>query len=161
MAAQLTGMSGRPARGELSWMARAMSSLPVPLSPRRRTVASDGDACMTTSIVRRQASEVADDLAAPLLVELGTEGAVLDEERLLVERVLDDADDVRTLERLGDEVVGAFLHRLDGGLDGAVGGHQHHLALGGDGARGLEEVHPAHARHHEIGEEHRDTVAPE
>jgi len=34
------------------------------------------------------------------------------------------------LERLGEEVVGAVLHRGDGGLDGAVGGHQHHFGLG-------------------------------
>src|SRR5439155_1057766 len=40
MAPQLTGMKGRSARGLAAWMARATSSLPVPLSPMMRMVAS-------------------------------------------------------------------------------------------------------------------------
>ena len=40
MAAQLTAMKGLSLRGLLWWMARATSSLPVPLSPWMRTVAS-------------------------------------------------------------------------------------------------------------------------
>src|SRR5690606_32920010 len=62
----------------------------------------------------------ADDGAAAALGELGLEGAVLDHEGLLLEGVLDDADHVGALEGLGDEVVGALLHGLDRGLDGAV-----------------------------------------
>ena len=42
MAAQLTGTKGWPVRRLLAWMARAMSSLPVPLSPVMSTVASVG-----------------------------------------------------------------------------------------------------------------------
>ena len=42
MAAQFTGTKGRAARRELAWMARAISSLPVPLSPVIRTVTSVG-----------------------------------------------------------------------------------------------------------------------
>jgi len=38
-------------------MARASNSLPVPDSPRSNTVAMDGDACITVSMVRRQASD--------------------------------------------------------------------------------------------------------
>ena len=37
-AAQLTATNGSLARGEPRWMARATTSLPVPLSPRIRTV---------------------------------------------------------------------------------------------------------------------------
>jgi hypothetical protein len=37
MAAQLISMKGRSRRGETAWMARAMSSLPVPLSPETKT----------------------------------------------------------------------------------------------------------------------------
>jgi len=40
IAPQLTGMKGRSARGLAAWMARATSSLPVPLSPMMRMVAS-------------------------------------------------------------------------------------------------------------------------
>ena len=39
--AQLTAMNARSARGLLVWMARATSSLPTPLSPVMRTLASD------------------------------------------------------------------------------------------------------------------------
>ena len=41
-AAQFTFTSGPPRRGLLAWMASAISSFPVPLSPRIRTVASVG-----------------------------------------------------------------------------------------------------------------------
>ena len=37
MAAQLSSMNGFSRRGERAWMARAMSSLPVPLSPEMNT----------------------------------------------------------------------------------------------------------------------------
>ena len=37
MAAQLSSMKGRSRRGESAWMARAISSLPVPLSPEMKT----------------------------------------------------------------------------------------------------------------------------
>ena len=40
MAAQLMAMKGRVARGDLSWMNRASTSLPVPDSPLMSTVQS-------------------------------------------------------------------------------------------------------------------------
>ncbi len=51
IAAQLTWTNGRSRRGEWRWMARATSSLPVPLSPVMRTVAGVGAAF---SIVSRR-----------------------------------------------------------------------------------------------------------
>ena len=42
MAEQLTAKNGRSARPECWWIARAMSSLPVPLSPSTSTVAEVG-----------------------------------------------------------------------------------------------------------------------
>ena len=56
-AAQLTGTKGPDARGEAAWIARASNSLPVPDSPNSNTVAMDGAACITVSMVRRQASD--------------------------------------------------------------------------------------------------------
>ena len=38
-------------------MARASNSFPVPDSPKSKTVAMDGAACITVSMVRRQASD--------------------------------------------------------------------------------------------------------
>ncbi len=55
MAAQLTATKGPDLRAECSWMKRASSSLPVPLSPRTRTVAEDGAACVAISRTRRRA----------------------------------------------------------------------------------------------------------
>ena len=49
MAAQLTATNGRPRRRPLSWIARATSSFPAPLSPRMRRGAS-------TAAVRRMSS---------------------------------------------------------------------------------------------------------
>jgi hypothetical protein len=46
-------MKARAVRLELSWIARANSSLPVPLSPRSSTVALDGATCCTSSSVCR------------------------------------------------------------------------------------------------------------
>ena len=87
--------------------------------------------------------------------------AVSCDQRALLERLADHAHQVGTLERLGDEVVGALLHGLDGVLDGAVGGHEHGLGLGRHALARLEQVHAGHARHHEVGEQHRHRLAPD
>ena len=158
IAAQLTATNGPFARAELSWSARASSSLPVPLSPSSSTVASLGAACIDDVHRAAPRERRADDRAAALLGELGLEAAVLDEQRLLLERVADDPHDVRALERLGDEVVRAFLHRVDRGLDRAVRGHQHDLGLGRDRLGGAQQVHAGRLRHHQIGEQHADAV---
>jgi len=57
-AAQLTATKARSRRGLPSWMARANSSLPVPLSPSSRTVALDGATCWTISRVFRMGTEL-------------------------------------------------------------------------------------------------------
>src|SRR5512136_2668584 len=44
-AAQLTVISGRSLRGLILWMAAAISSFPVPVSPRMRTVVFVGATC--------------------------------------------------------------------------------------------------------------------
>ena len=64
------------------------------------------------------------------------------------------------LERLGDEVVGAFLHGGHRRLDGAVGGHQHHLDLRRDGLERAQQRLAAHPRHHQVGDHHRGVLAP-
>ena len=53
-----------PARGELSWMARATSSLPVPLSPRISTFTSSGAAWATSDEHLGHGPAAADDAAA-------------------------------------------------------------------------------------------------
>ena len=142
-------------------MARASSSLPVPDSPSSSTVAMDGAACMTISIVRRQGSDWPMMRLVPLGRQLRAQRAVLLHQRALLERLAHRAHHVGALDRLGDEVVGPLLHGLDRVLDGAVGGHQDGLGLGRDAPARLEQIDPRHARHHQIGQQHRDRLAPQ
>ncbi len=57
-AAQLTATRARRARRERRWMARATSSLPVPVSPVISTVVSVAATLSTSARVSRRASEV-------------------------------------------------------------------------------------------------------
>ncbi len=57
IAAQFTPMNARSRRLELLWMARAISSLPVPVSPKIRTVESEGATFATWRSTLRSASE--------------------------------------------------------------------------------------------------------
>ena len=50
MAEQFTATKGPAARALRPWMCRAISSLPVPLSPNNKTVALDGAAWLLTSV---------------------------------------------------------------------------------------------------------------
>jgi hypothetical protein len=65
---------------------------------------------------------------------------------------------VRALERLGDEVVRALLHRVDRGLDRPVGRHQHDLGLGRERLARAQQIHAGGLRHHQIGEQDVDAV---
>jgi hypothetical protein len=49
MAPVLMGTKGLSRRGELAWMALAISSFPVPLSPWIKTVEREGATCATRS----------------------------------------------------------------------------------------------------------------
>ena len=69
-------------------------------------------------------------------------------------RLADALHDRHALQRLLHEVVRATTHRFYGGLDGAVGRHQHHLGVGCHGVERLQQLEPAHARHHEVGHHH-------
>ena len=61
MAPQLTRINGPAARGEWLWIIRAISSLPVPVSPRMRTGASDRATRLTRSKTACRAGIRADD----------------------------------------------------------------------------------------------------
>ena len=55
MALQFTFTRGRSLRGLRSWIARAISSFPVPVSPKMSTVASVGAICSTLRSTARSA----------------------------------------------------------------------------------------------------------
>ena len=123
--AQFTATKGPWLRGPSSWIARATSSLPVPLSPRISTVTCD----------RRHAPDRLEDLlhrgaaaeqAAELLLRRHLRAQPHDLALELPAREqLAHLDAQRLhLEGLGQVVGGAALHGLDGGRDG-LGAAQH------------------------------------
>ena len=70
---------------------------------------------------------------------------------------LDDLveQDLQALEidRLGQVVVGAFLHRFDGGLDRALRRQQQRRHVGALLLQRAQQGEPVHARHHQIGDD--------
>jgi hypothetical protein len=123
------------------------------------TVADEGAACVAISSTRRSAGE------EPTMSRVVRRAISLLRERFSVTRLcalgglLHALDDVHALERLLDEVVRAFAHRLHGRLDGAVGGHHHDLGVGRGLLERAEQLLAAGAGHHQIGEHHLHAVS--
>src|SRR5690606_8741535 len=81
------------------------------------------------------------------------QAAVVDAQAPRFEGTLDDDGDLVDVERLGQVVVGALLHRGDGDALGAVRGEQEdrqRRIARGDVAHQLEAIH---ARHRQIGDD--------
>ena len=90
--------------------------------------------------------------------------AVLEQERLALPRApLDRARDEKAekvrLDRLGDEVLGAALHRVHGGLDRAERGHHDHRKGGVEGSRRVEDGEPVRAGEAPVGQDEIDRLA--
>ena len=69
-----------------------------------------------------------------------------------LEGIGDEFLDFHRVERFEQIIIRAELHRLDGGLGGAVGGHQddEELGVGGaDTAQGFKSIHASHTHVHE------------
>ena len=118
MAAQLSLTKVRPFRGLRSCRARAMSSLPVPVSPRMSTVETVGATVSTCFSTRRRAALSPDDLPK---VVLGA-GLLLQVSVLLGELVLEVLNLLEGQGVLdghghlvGDELEEAHVRRLVGG----------------------------------------------
>ena len=119
-------------RDELTWMARATSSLPVPLSPVMRMVERLGAAWAISSktwVILGLRPMMPENLwwrraASPFRVR------VLVAQPPVLDRVLQHHQHLVVLEGLGDVVEGAQLHRLDGRVHRGVGGdHQDGQAI--------------------------------
>ena len=154
MAPQLMATKGAPLRAERAWIARATSSLPVPLSPVMSTVVLKSailEMVRKMSSISRALGE--DRLELVLLLDLLLERAVLAAQRLALLGLAQREDDLVRLERLAHVVVGARLHRLDGEVDVAVGAHHDDRRRVLLGLERAEQIEPAHARHAHVGED--------
>ena len=120
IAAQLTAKKVFPARAERAWMARATSSLPVPDSPRIRTVEFVGAIFSTRRKTSRIGGAVADDRleAVPLQAPLEAERLLGEPEGL--DGPLDAEEKLVGDDRLRHVVERAELVRLARPLDRAV-----------------------------------------
>ena len=140
-------------------MKRASSSLPVPLSPSTSTVALEGAACVAMSSTRRSAVLWPTISRAVKQLELLAQRAVLGDQRLALGGFAHRLDDRHALERLLDEVVRAFAHRLNRGLDRAVRGHQHDFDVRRQLFHRAEELDAVRARHHQVRQHDLDAMS--
>ena len=133
IAAQFTLISGISRCALWLWMARATSSLPVPVSPVMSTVlfvSRDQLRRLVHFLHRPAAADHA--VVVEVGVALADQVGVLGAQPLVRERPVDHHEQLVDLERLLQVVEGAEPHRLDRALDGGVRGHDHDLRqLGG------------------------------
>jgi hypothetical protein len=91
-----------------------------------------------------------DDGAAHRL--LRRQPSVLHAQRARLEGAVDDQAHLIDVERLGDVLVSAGLHRPHRHALGAVRGEQHHRQGGVALVQLLQELHAVHPRHGEVGD---------
>ena len=153
-AAQLTATNGARARGLAWWIACAISSLPVPVSPSIRIVGARRRDELHWSMTSCSFGEVP---MMPSKLNFSSSALVqllhLDLERLGLERALDEHLQPLDVDRLGEKIDRAALHRLDGGLDVAVRGHHHDRGPVRQRERLVDDLEAGFARHAEIGED--------
>ncbi len=149
--------NGASARGLSACSERAKSSLPVPLSPSSSTVVSVPAAFCRPANTLRSAEIFADQLrrAAPDR-ELLLEQQVLGDDPPLLERARHEQREVIGIDRLGEKIEGAFLHRRDRVLDAAVRGHHDDRHIGVELLRRAQHAKPvafgqAQVREHDRG----------
>ncbi len=93
----------------------------------------------------------------PEVFELLLECAVLLDQRASLERLADDLQQLLAAERLGDEVVGAVLHRVDGFFDRAERGEEDHVDVRRQGLGRAEQLDAGEPGHLEIAEDQVET----
>ena len=128
IAAQFTRISGMARCALRSWMARATSSLPVPVSPVMSTVLLRlGDQLRPLDHRLHRPAAADDAVVIERFVELVDQVAVLRPEPLMLDCAAGHDEQLVDLEWLLQEVECAELHRLDGALDRRVRRHHHDL----------------------------------
>ena len=156
IAAQLIATNGASARGLSACSERANSSLPVPLSPSSSTVVSVAAArCSDANTLRSDGSSPTSCGAPRRTRQLLLQQQVLGHHPPLLERARDEQQQMIGIDRLGEEVDRAFLHRGDGVLDAAVGGHHDDRHVGVDSFGGAEHAEAVALRQPQIRQHER------
>ncbi len=159
-AAMLTATKGAPLRAPCSWMERATSSLPVPLSPVMRTETPDVAArpiAFHTASMRALDPDQRRPLGVPGVGVGGGSGG--DGRRL--HRAAQRVEELVEIEGLRHVVEGPELHRVDGALAVAVGGGHHHGQRGVGDAQLREELDPVAVLEAHVEQDAVDAAAPE
>ena len=100
---------------------------------------------------------LADDVREPAaLFQLLLQVLVPQHELAVGEGALDHEREVVEVGRLGEKVVGAAAHRVDGALDRPVPRQDDHGNRGMGGHDALEQLLSGHARHLEVGDDQVD-----
>ena len=84
---------------------------------------------------------------------------VLLDELAALERLVDQLQELLAAEGLGEEVVGAVLHGLDGFLHRAERGQEDDVQVGRDGLGRAQQLEAGEPRHLEVGDDEVDAAA--
>ena len=104
----------------------------------------------------------ADDRALPeQVVEALLQRLVLLDQVAALQRLVDQLEQLLAAEGLGEEVVGAVLHRLHRFLDGAEGGEEDDVDVGRDRLGRAQQLEAGEARHLEVGDDEVDAAGLE
>ena len=160
MAPQLTATNGPLApRGWRAWIARATSSLPVPLSPVISTLLGVSAQRADVLPYRHDRRTLADQRMA------GGRGGGRKLTRarglgwpVAAERALHAHGQIIELERFSQIVGGTQPQRLDGRLHARVAGHENDAEIRLQRARAFEHVEAVEARHLDVAHHHVELV---
>ena len=136
-------------------MARATTSLPVPLSPVISTVASVGATISISSHHLLHGRALADQLRGRgSFLQVLAQPHHFAPRALVLQGVGHQVRQLVGIHRLGDVVVGAALERLHGGFHRGVAGHDDDGQVRIGLLQARLQLHAVHARHFDI--EQRD-----
>ena len=145
-------MNARSERVEFWCSARATSSLPVPLSPLIRIVVRLGAACMIRSNTWRirELRPMISPKRLACACRFWRSARFSATSRRCATRVAQDDQHLVVLERLGDVVERAALHRRDRVLDRRERGDHQHRQVVVDLLQLVERGDAVHAGHHHV-----------
>ena len=148
IAPQFTATKGASARGLARWIARASSSLPVPLAPKMHTLASEA--------ATRRACDSRSSMAEERVMSSARQSSSVPGGRRAREphRLGHRVEQHLGLEGLGQERKDAAARRRHRLGDRAVRGQDHHRQRGRVAVDGVEQRHAVHALHAQVGDHH-------